>query len=341
MASAPPTTGLAPALRRFGGGGALVGGLLACVGAVVVAVWAVPHPMAPWALTVADQALGAGRPGRAVAAYEAITVHHPSIAVRNEAHRRAALVYSSQLGRPTEARRHLEEVLATTGAPVARVALLEQLGELLLDEGQSVGAAARFEAAAKALPGHPLAGQRLLRAAQVLADHRRDRQAVALYRRVERDYPVFGGASLVGRAQLRLRRGQVERALTLFERTIDRTYDPDLLEVAKLGRTVCLERLGDLDSALAELEGVDLLPESIRDDWVDALERRRPRGADELEPEGEEHHEPAVEPAVEPTVERATQSTPSPEAIEVRVGAPAQEVELKTESGATIQIRVE
>jgi len=330
--------GWLPAIRRHLGLGGLIGGSLVAIGLATLAVWGLPHPGAPWALTVADHALGAGHPVQAIGAYEAIARTHTSLEVRNDAHRRAALIYSSQLGRPTEARRHLEAVLAVTGAPEARVPLLEQLGEVLLDEGQPAGAAARFESAARTMPHHPLAGQRLLRAAAVLADNRRDRQAVRLYREVEREHPAFAGASYVGRAQLRLRKGQVERALTLFETSLDLTYDPSLVEVAKLGRTVCLERLGDLDSALAELEDVDL-PDPIRAERVDALQRRRPKPYalpdDDMPMQARRDETPApASPEPAPTRE-------VPEGIEVRTTSPAQQVELKTESGATIQIRVE
>jgi len=344
MHSEAPTTGWLTALRRFVGlGGPSLAGLAVAAG-VTAAAWGLPHPAAPWALTLADHNLGAGRPGAAVAAYEAVAAHNPSVEVRNEAHRRAALVYGSQLDRPAAARRHLQAVLAATGAPAARAELLEQLGELLLDEGQPVGAAARFEMAAEALPHHPRSGQLLLRAAQVLADHRRDRQAVLLYRRVQRDHPAFGGASMVGRAQVRLRKGQIERALTLFEQAVDHTYDPDLVEVARLGRTVCLERLGDLDSALAQLEEVDLLPDDIRAERVGKLRRRRPEPAS-LAGDGTTES-PASSESLEskesPRTEAAAAPAPTlPEGIEVRVEPQPEAVELKTESGATIEIRVE
>ena len=74
-----------------------------------------------------------------------------------------------------------------------------------------------------------------------------------------------------------MRQGRTEQALTAFERAAGHTWDPDIGSAARLGRTVCLERLGDLDQALAELEQVDGLPDAIRDDRAGFIEGRRSR----------------------------------------------------------------
>jgi tetratricopeptide (TPR) repeat protein len=159
-----------------------------------------------------------------------------------------------------------------------RAALLENIGELLLQEGLAEGAAARFEAAADAATDPVIAGRQRLRAARVLVDDDRYKAAEALFRRVSRDVPALTGEAELGRAELRLREGKVEQALGLFERAAQHTFDPDLASVARLGRTVCLERLGDLESALAELEQDDMLPEEIAEERAGQLRsRRQPR----------------------------------------------------------------
>jgi tetratricopeptide (TPR) repeat protein len=263
------------AIRRFVGFGPVLGGALALAAFAGGLTWGVPHPAAPWALQYADAALGAGRPDQAVQMYDGIAQAHPDPTVRTEARHRAALVYATQLMRPDEARRQLEALLAVTGAPGPRGDLLESIGELLLEEGQPEGAAARFQGAATANPAGPQAGERLLRAGRTLAASRRDKQAEAVLRRVVRDHPQLKGHAELARANLKLRRGKIEQALTRFEAAIGSTYDPDVLSVARLGRTTCLERLGDLDSALAELEEIDDIDDQIRGEREASLRSRR------------------------------------------------------------------
>lgn len=268
------------ALRRFVGLGPVVGGVLALGALTATLVFVVPHPAAPWALQVADSSLGAGRPDQAVLRYDAIARINPDAELRTLARRRAALVYATQLMQPDQARHQLEGLLAVTGAPEPRAELLESIGELLLEEGTPEGAAARFQGAAKAAPESPRAGERLLRAGRTLAHARRDKQADALLRRVGRDHPELAGHAELERANLKLRRGRIEQALTRFEAAIASTYDPDVLSVARLGRTTCLERLGDLDSALAELEEIDDLDDSVRGQREASMRSRRWSGAE-------------------------------------------------------------
>jgi tetratricopeptide (TPR) repeat protein len=263
------------ALHRFIGVGRVVGGVLLVCAIAGLTAWGVPHPAAPWALQWADAYVGSGRPDKAVAAYVRIADVHLSMEVRRTARLRASLVYATQLGRPDQARVQLEELVAVTGAPDSRAELLQSIGELLLEEDQAPGAAARFEAAAKASPNHALAGRRMLCAGNVLVAARRDRQADALLRQVGSEYPALKGEADLGRAQLKLRKGNIEQALNLFEGALTHTYDADVASVARLGRTICLERLGDLDSALAELEDVDLLSHEIVQERAGALRSRQ------------------------------------------------------------------
>ena len=263
-----PARGLSPRawLAAFLGCGVL--------GAVLL-TWTIPHPKAPWALAYADSALGQGRPDRAVQMYRAIADRNPRRDLRRQAQRRAALVYATHLMQPTTARLELQSLLTTTPEGPERAEILEFIGELLLHEGKPEGAATRFQAAASADPTSPHAGMRLLRAGRTLAQARRDKHADGLLRKVAREHPALRGHAELARAEVKLRRGQIEQALVRFEAAIAATYDPDVLSVARLGRTTCLERLGDLDSALAELEAIDDLDEDVRDKRGASMRSRR------------------------------------------------------------------
>lgn len=268
---------MAVAWRRWGRGGRLAA--LLVVLSTLGAVGAV-HPAAPWAAYRADVALGSGHPGLAAQRYEAILRVRSDPAVQRRVRQRLAHVYATQLDRPIEARRHLDALLALPGLDGAeRSELLARVGELLLVEGHPEGAATRIEAAAHAHEG-PLRAPYLLRAADILAGSGRMAAAETLYRRVARDHAAWQGHATLGMAQLALRKGQPGRALGRFESALAHTYDPDVAEVARLGRTICLERLGDLDSALAELEEVDGLSETAREARAESM-RRRHRATDD------------------------------------------------------------
>jgi len=269
--------------------GSAVRGMLAEVGVrgvVLSALWVVAaaigvplllaSPQMPWALARADAALGAGRPVTAAARYERLVDAAPSLATRRAARERLALLYATQLGDVVRARRTLDDLLAEGGlSPAEEADLLERVAELLIEEDQPEGAAARYEAAAMADPSSARRAPRLLRAAQVLAAARRDRQAELLYRRIARDHPAWSGHASLGRARLLLRRGKVERALSQFEATLSLTYDPDVAAVARLGRATCLERLGDVESALEELEEVEVLTDELREERAGTLRQRQ------------------------------------------------------------------
>ena len=72
-------------------------------------------------------------------------------------------------------------------------------------------------------------------------------------------------------AQLQLIDGHIADALTLFEDVA--TGDDVRANVAKLGVATCLERLGNLDEALAELDEVDL-PEAVRESRTEPMRSR-------------------------------------------------------------------
>ena len=268
MAPSPPGSAVRGMLAEVGVRGVLLSALWVVAAAIGVPLL-LSSPQMPWALARADAALGAGRPVTAAARYERLVDAAPSLATRRAARERLALLYATQLGDVVRARRTLDDLLAEGGWSPAEEA------DLLDEEEQPEGAAARYEAAAMADPSSARRAPRLLRAAQVLAAARRDRQAELLYRRIARDHPAWSGHASLGRARLLLRRGKVERALAQFEATLSLSYDPDVAAVARLGRATCLERLGDVESALEELEEVEVLTDELREERAGTLRQRQ------------------------------------------------------------------
>ena len=240
-------------------------------GLVVAFLWY--HPASPIALWRGDVALGNGHPHTAIVAYDAVGHGHPSPAVRAEALRRAALVWAVELGRPDEARLRYEWLLPLPMDNDERAELLDRLGQLLVDEGRYSDAAQRLREAHDLDPSALEAGDRLVRSARAAAMAGDYPAAERIWRRLEKRHPVLAARARLGRANLRLQRGDAVGALSLYEEAVDSAFDPDVVAVARLGIATCLERLGDLHSALAELDAADL-PNDIAEQRASSIRAR-------------------------------------------------------------------
>jgi tetratricopeptide (TPR) repeat protein len=233
----------------YGFVGVLLGGFL----------WA--SPASPLALVRPDVLLGQGRALEAVATWDAIARTNPLPGLRDLALDRAATTWAVALGEPREARFRLEARLRQERPNPERAVLLARIGELLVLERDPAAAAVRFREAHDLDPGAREAGGRLRRAAEAAGSAGDPALAEKLWRRLGKTHPEHLAASELGRAEVALHRGEIERALAAFRSAQSHTYDPDLLASATLGANVCLERLGDLEEALAELADAELPPD--------------------------------------------------------------------------------
>lgn len=235
---------------------------LAAALACAAALWS--SPMLPGGLQLGDAALGLGRPDLAARQYERVTRWSPFLSITRRALERSAMVHAVELGNPVRARRDLEWLTRLTADPVDRARLKERVGYLLLEERQPLEAARLLRESAEACRHCSQAPLRLARAAEIAAAHGDPELAHQLFDAVAADWPVWRARAHVGRAQILLRQGRVLEALALFEDASEHTFDADLQTVATLGAATCLERLGNLDQALAELDEADL-PDQVRD----------------------------------------------------------------------------
>ncbi|MEO0602314.1 MAG: tetratricopeptide repeat protein [Myxococcota bacterium] len=229
--------------------------LFAAVGAWV-------HPASPVALGWGDLAVGRGRPQIAVRAYDAVGHRHPFASVRAEAFLRSARVWAVELGDPDEARIRYEWALPLPMSDVDRADMLEHLAVLLDDVGRHRDAAQRFREARDLDPASPRAATRLVRAAGAAARGGDRATAERTWRRLADEHPVAAGRAFLGRANLELAAGRTVKALRHYERALERSFDPAVSATAQLGIATCLERLGDLEQAIRELDEADL-PRSI------------------------------------------------------------------------------
>ncbi|MEQ1505473.1 MAG: tetratricopeptide repeat protein, partial [Myxococcota bacterium] len=142
-----------------------------------------------------------------------------------------------------------------------RADLLDRVGQLLMLEGEHLDAARRLREAHDIAPEAHGAAERLARAAGSAAMGGDLDLADRMWRRMGQAHPDQLARSELGLANVALARGRVEEALASYEAASNHAFDPDVSSVASLGAATCLERLGDLDEALAELDAADLPPE--------------------------------------------------------------------------------
>lgn len=251
--------------------------ILAVLGGAVALgslLWLLPG--SPVTLWRADAAVGEGDATTAVALYDDVakngwTESHQLLALR-----RSAAVLASDLGRPAEAVQRMEQVLSRTPDGVERGDLRERIAGLQLDQSDLPAAVASLVAGADADPTGPRAGARLLRAARLAADAGESELAAPLWVRLIAEHPEQRATARLAQGREALASGDAQQAHKHFQEALAEGSEvgPDVRAAAQLGLATALERLGDLEEAIAEIDSADL-PTEVRDSRLDALRTRQ------------------------------------------------------------------
>ena len=238
--------------------------------AVAAALWA--SPASPLALSRADVALGQGQPGQAVALYDAAAAWTPLDSVRQTALDRAATVLEAELNDPSGARHRLTQMLAEDLPRAERAQLGARVALTYQQEGRHAKAASEWRDALEIAPEALDAASWRAKTAGALADAGRSRRALQQWVLLVREHPTWRAQANLNRAQLLLASGDVPEALPLFEDVV--LVGDDAEQAAgRLGASVCLERLGNLDEALARLDLAEL-PDDVHRTRTDVLRQR-------------------------------------------------------------------
>jgi tetratricopeptide (TPR) repeat protein len=247
-------------------------------------MWA--SPFSPTALGQADAALGLGSPEIAAARYDRIAAVNPFPWVRDEALYRGAMVYAFDLNDPIEARHRLEKLARHGPEDVLYAQIEEQIGQLLLrGEARPDEASRAFLAAYEAAPHDAAASGRLVAAARARREAGDLAEADKLWKRVAARFPELQVDALIARAELALAHDDAEAALALYETAVPAATTPDQVALSRLGAATCLERLGNIEAALAEIDTADV-PADVRESRAKALRARL--GASASAPEARE-----------------------------------------------------
>jgi tetratricopeptide (TPR) repeat protein len=256
---------------------ARVGGWCAGIGLTATLLWLTP--LSPTALGHADAALGVGSPETAAARYDRVAAVNPFPWVRQEALYRGAMVRAVDLDEPALARQRLQR-LAEYDLPPARMAeVQETIGQLLRDrESRPADAARAFLAAYEAAPDDQRAPIRLMAAARARGEAGEHESAAELWAKVAKAWPERAGEADLARGELALAAGDPKTALAYFEAAQPELHASDQIAMARLGAATCLERLGDLEGALAEFDGVADVPPDIVKSRTESLRARMSSG---------------------------------------------------------------
>lgn len=232
--------------------------VLAIAGVGILAAWS---PVSPLALDAGDLALGHGHPAAALEHYDRVALNTPFATVEKAALERAARVASVDLDNAEEARIRLRRLARAFPEEAAQA--YERIGDLRLhSERRPALAAEAYVRAFDAETDAVEAPDRLMKAARARGEANQMALSRGLWQRVATEFPEARVPALLGLAEAQLAGGDAQAALSTYEEAELLTGDPTLSSYAALGAAACLERLGNLDGALAELDLADL-PEDV------------------------------------------------------------------------------
>ncbi|MBT3217491.1 MAG: hypothetical protein HN348_00225 [Proteobacteria bacterium] len=219
-------------------------------------------PYSPAAFSRADAALAAGQPLVAVARYDAIAQSSFFESQRRVALHRSANVWAVELANPEQAQMRLETLVQMPLPQDELASVQASLAALWVEEREILSASQAFLEAFETAPTSPHAASRLINAARLSGEAGKPKMALELWTRLGFHFPDHGPLAAVGQGEIHLAEGDVQAALSLFEDASHTAINADLEAVARLGAATCLERLGNLDGALAEMDFIDL-PEEV------------------------------------------------------------------------------
>lgn len=249
------------------------GSSIAFASVIALLAWSLLSARSPLALTLADAAAGSGHTSLAISRYDAIGAVSLFKGHRALALWRSGNLLALDLRDPSGARSRFRKLSVMEGAP-HRAQAYERIGRILLHKDHRPDAAAiALHDAYKVDPAAPEAPRRLRHAAMAYAEAGQTDQALAALETLELGHADWRGRAQLGRAALHLAHDDEAAALAAYRDALE-TDDATVHAVARLGSATCLERLGNLDEALAELDAADL-PDDVRDARAGSMRARR------------------------------------------------------------------
>ena len=192
---------------------------------------------------------------------EQAAVHYDRIAryglpqLRLTALERSARTHSLVLKRPSEARERLVQRLRFAENDVERASLYAEVGATWRAERNLQQASTAYRTAWRLDPTQLAYG---MTAAELHFGRGEYAHARSLWKRIGAAHPDMIARMHVELGRCDLAQGYAEAALTRFEQAVSTAPSDDLEAAGRLGIASALERLGNLEDALSEIDLADL-----------------------------------------------------------------------------------
>lgn len=242
----------------------LAGGAL--FGAVLLSLAVLHQSGSPLQLVRADHFLVQGEVDRALEIYRTEVEQGWTSTQRRLAHERVASVLSLEKNKEKEAAEAWEALAKNTvvGDENRSRYWANAATHYVISGTELERAAMAFTRAAKNSRSEEDAAQLALLAGHQWLRSGSSDAAERAWVRVSHQYPEYRSEALVSLGKLNLGLGQTEEALSWFEDSVDAAKTEAQRLNGKMGVQISLERLGNLDEAIAELNETGL-SEALRD----------------------------------------------------------------------------
>jgi len=213
----------------------------------------------PLALAIADAEFGRGDHVQALAHYDAIAQRTLSTVHRDLSLERAAMIYASELRDVDTAITRLNRLIEVTESPIARTQAFLSMGRLLLESGSEDRAAVAFNKGYLSAPESKDGRKSLSLAARAYMEASQLTEAVDAWKLLMSLGQDSVYQAQLGLAETHVALGNVELALPIYRAvTKNKAVSEDVAVTAQLGIATCLDRMGNFDEAVAELDEADL-----------------------------------------------------------------------------------
>jgi tetratricopeptide (TPR) repeat protein len=239
---------------------------------LLAGLWALPG--SPVTLWRADGALGRGDAALALRLYDDVGDSGWTRGLRKSALSRSASLLATEHARPDAARSRLDRLLRLERDSFVRASVRERVGHLWLGTRDIDLAVRSFVGSVDEAPRAERAPERLAIAGRTAMEAGRLDLAEALWDRLAEEYPRYRAVARLGHGRVALLLDDAQAALRWFDEAHAFATSADERAAARLGASTALERLGNLDEAIAELDNGEL-PSTVRGSRLDSLRTRR------------------------------------------------------------------
>jgi tetratricopeptide (TPR) repeat protein len=235
------------------------------VGFVALGAALIVLPSSPLALVRADFLYGLGHTESALELYDDVAENGLIRTQRLSALRRSAALWSIEMNAPMESSKRWEALAKQSTNSIEQADAWRTVAQILSHDGRHADLAAQaYERSANLYVQDVDAAAQWMHAGTQWKRSGELERAKQIWITVTERYPLQRSDAYVALGRSSLSLGLGEQALSWFDNAVDTSHSAAQRGLAKMGVAISLERLGNLDEAIAELNGSSL-PEDVQD----------------------------------------------------------------------------